>query len=154
MFVFQKKNYFIILFFTLLFINSCNQTDIVNSKIIIDNTISKPLLKNKKIIVNKKNNSLILNAKKYIKKNDTFVKNENSKIIKNNLNLLYGKELNVKNENDVVFEFRNERLLEGRELSNQNLNKKTNKALTAVFKMLKINPSLENQNLNLKNEDI
>ena len=153
MFVFQKKNYFIILFFTLLFINSCNQTDIVNSKIIIDNTISKPLLTNKKIIVNKKNNSLILNAKKYIKKNDTFVKNENSKIIKNNLNLLYGKELNVKNENDVVFEFRNERLLEGRELSNQNLKKKTNKALTAVFKMLKSNPSLENQNLNLKNED-
>ena len=102
MFVFQKKNYFIILFFTLLFINSCNQTDIVNSKIIIDNTISKPLLTNKKIIVNKKNNSLILNAKKYIKKNDTFVKNENSKIIKNNLNLLYGKELNVKNENNVV----------------------------------------------------
>ena len=153
MFVFQKKNYFIILFFTLLFINSCNQTDIVNSKIIIDNTISKPLLTNKKIIVNKKNNSLILNAKKYIKKNDTFVKNENGKIIKNNLNLLYGKELNVKNENDVVFEFRNERLLEGRELSNQNLKKKTNKALTAVFKMLKSNPSLENQNLNLKNED-
>ena len=153
MFVFQKKNYFIILFFTLLFINSCNQTDIVNSKIIIDNTISKPLLTNKKIIVNKKNNSLILNAKKYIKKNDTFVKNENSKIIKNNLNLLYGKELNVKNENDVVFEFRNERLLEGRELSNQNLKKKTNKALTAVFKMLKSNPSLENQNLNLKNEE-
>ena len=153
MFVFQKKNYFIILFFTLLFINSCNQIDIVNSKIIIDNTISKPLLTNKKIIVNKKNNSLILNAKKYIKKNDTFVKNENSKIIKNNLNLLYGKELNVKNENDVVFEFRNERLLEGRELSNQNLKKKTNKALTAVFKMLKSNPSLENQNLNLKNEE-
>ena len=153
MFVFQKKNYFIILFFTLLFINSCNQTDIVNSKIIIDNTISKPLLTNKKIIVNKKNNSLILNAKKYIKKNDTFVKNENGKIIKNNLNLLYGKELNVKNENDVVFEFRNERLLEGRELSNQNLKKKTNKALTAVFKMLKSNPSLENQNLNLKNEE-
>ena len=153
MFVFQKKNYFIILFFTLLFINSCNQTDIVNSKIIIDNTISKPLLTNKKIIVNKKNNSLILNAKKYIKKNDAFVKNENSKIIKNNLNLLYGKELNVKNENDVVFEFRNERLLEGRELSNQNLKKKTNKALTAVFKMLKSNPSLENQNLNLKNEE-
>ena len=153
MFVFQKKNYFIILFFTLLFINSCNQTDIVNSKIIIDNTISKPLLTNKKIIVNKKNNLLILNAKKYIKKNDTFVKNENGKIIKNNLNLLYGKELNVKNENDVVFEFRNERLLEGRELSNQNLKKKTNKALTAVFKMLKSNPSLENQNLNLKNEE-
>ena len=153
MFVFQKKNYFIILFFTLLFINSCNKTDIVNSKTIIDNTISKPLLTNKKIIVNKKNNSLILNAKKYIKKNDTFVKNENSKIIKNNLNLLYGKELNVKNENDVVFEFRNERLLEGRELSNQNLKKKTNKALTAVFKMLKSNPSLENQNLNLKNEE-
>ena len=153
MFVFQKKNYFIILFFTLLFINSCNQIDIVNSKIIIDNTISKPLLTNKKRIVNKKNNSLILNAKKYIKKNDTFVKNENGKIIKNNLNLLYGKELNVKNENDVVFEFRNERLLEGRELSNQNLKKKTNKALTAVFKMLKSNPSLENQNLNLKNEE-
>ena len=60
--------------------------------------------------------------------------------------------MNVINENDVVFEFRNERLLEGRELSNQNLKKKTNKALTAVFKMLKSNPSLENQNLNLKNE--
>jgi hypothetical protein len=153
MFIFRINYCFIILFLTLLFINSCNQSDTTNSKIIIDNTISKPILINKKIIVNKKNNSLILNAKNYIKKNDTFVKNENSKIIKNNLNLLYGKELNVKNENDVVFEFRNERLLEGRELSNQNLKKKTNKALTAVFKMLKSNPSLENQNLNLKNEE-
>ena len=144
MFVFQKNCYFVILFLTLLLINSCNQTDKASSKIIINNTISKPILINKKIIVNKKNNTKILN--------DIFISNDNSKITKKKLNLLDSKVLKEKNENDVVFEFRNERLLEGREALNQNIKTKTNKALTAVFKMLKINPSLENQNLNLKNE--
>ena len=138
MFVFQKNYYFVILFLTLLLINSCNQTDKASSKIIINNTISKPILINKKIIVNKKNNTKFLN--------------DNIKITKKNLNLLDNKVLKEKNENNIVFEFRNERLLEGREALNQNIITKTNKALTAVFKMLKINPSLENQNLNLKNE--
>ena len=143
------------LFLTLLFIHSCNQSDTTNSKIIIDNTISKPILKNKKIIVakiNKKKNSIILNRKKNIKQKHIFVNNNKSKITKKNLNLLDGIASNVINENDVVFEFRSERLLQGRETANPNLKKKTNKALTAVFKMLKRNPSLENQNLNLKNE--
>ena len=85
-------------------------------------------------------------------KNDIFVPNDNSKVIQKNLNLLDDKALNVINESDVVFEFRSERLLQGRKISNLNRKKKTNKALTAVFKMLKLNPSLENQNLNLKNE--
>jgi len=155
MFVFQKNYYFIIGLLTLLFFNSCNQSDINSSKIIIDNTISKPILINKKIIVNKTNkkqNIIILNTKNKITQNDIFAPNYNSKITKKNLNLLDGKTLNVINENDVVFEFRSERLLQGREASSLNRKKKTNKALTAVFKMLKINPSLENQNLNLKNE--
>ena len=117
MFVFQKNYYFVILFLTLLFINSCNQTDDANSKIIIDNTISKPIL------INKKNNLIILNAKNNTKQNDIFVPNNNSKINKKKLNLLDGKALNVINENDVVFEFRSERLLQGREASNQNQKK-------------------------------
>ena len=155
MFIFRINYYFIILFLTLLFINSCNQFDTTNSKIIIDNTISKPILSNKNIIVNKINkekNSIILNEKNNIKQKHIFVPNDKSKITKKNLNLLDGIASNVINENDVVFEFRNERLLQGRETSNPNLKKKINKALTAVFKMLKKNPGLDNQNLNLKNE--
>ena len=136
MFIFRINYNFIILFLTLLFLNSCNQSDIINSKIIIDNTISKSILTNKKIIVNQIN-----------KKNDIKLK---KKIITKKLNLLDGIASNVINENDVVFEFRNERRLQGRE--NLKLNKKTNKALTAVFKMLKRNPSLENQNLNLDSD--
>ena len=155
MFIFRINYCFIILFLTLLFINSCNQSDTTNSKIIIDNTISKSIFSNKNIIVNKINkekNSIILNEKNNIKQKYIFVPNDKKKITKKNLNLLDGIASNIINENDVVFEFRNERLLQGRETSNPNLKKKTNKALTAVFKMLKRNPSLENQNLNLKNE--
>ena len=55
MFIFRINYYFIILFLTLLFINSCNQSDTTNIAIIIDNTISKPILTNKNIIVNKIN---------------------------------------------------------------------------------------------------
>ena len=76
MFIFRKNYYFIMLFLTLLFINSCNQSDTTNSKIIIDNTISKSIFSNKNIIVNKINkekNSIILNEKNNIKQKYIFV---------------------------------------------------------------------------------
>ena len=143
MFIFRINYNFIILFLIILFINSCNQSNMTNSKIIIDNTVSKTILTNKKKIVNQINNT---------KRNEIFKANDKTQITKKKLNLLDGIASNIINENDVVFEFRNERLLQGREALNPNLNKKTKKALTAVFKMLKRNPSLENQNLNLKND--
>ena len=53
-------------------------------------------------------------------------------------------------KNDVVFEFRNERLLQGRDKLKVTQKSKANKALSAVFKMLNQNLSLDNKNLNLK----
>ena len=111
MFIFRINSYFIILFLTLLFINSCNYSSTTNSKIIIDNTMSKPILSNKNIIVNKINkekNSKILNEKNNIKQKYIFVPNDKSKITKKKINLLDGIATNVINENDVVFEFRND----------------------------------------------
>ena len=152
MFIFKINYYFIILCFTFIFIISCNQTDITNSNIIIDNTIRKPILINKNIIANqiiKKKNFKIINEKSNVKFKKFLKTNDNSKIIKKKLNLLDSIASNTINENDVVFEFRNERLLQGREALDTNM--KAKKALTAVFKMLKRNPSLENSNLNLQN---
>ena len=154
MFILRRNYNFIILFLLILFINSCNQSDIVNSKLIIYDNISNPKVTNKKIIVNqinKKEKSLAVNSKIDENTKEIFISNETSKIIKKKLNLIDGIASNVINENNVVFEFRNETLLQGRDNSDLISNKKRKKALTAVFKMFKTNPSLENYNLNLKN---
>ena len=149
MFNFKINCNFIILFLVLLFISGCNQFDIINPNINISNTISKSKLKNKKIIVNQikeQKNSIVINRKNKIKLK------EKNKITKEKLSLLDSIASNEINENDVIFEFSNERLLQGREALNQKAEIKTKKALTAVFKMLKRNSSIENHNLNLKND--
>jgi ABC-type branched-subunit amino acid transport system substrate-binding protein len=59
---------------------------------------------------------------------------------------------NLKNDN-VVFEFKNERLLQGRNLPNNLELKKTNKALSAVLKMFKKNLSSNSTALQLEYND-
>ena len=100
-------------------------------KIIVENKISTELSKKDNASSNNKN----------------FTKN---KIIKSEITLNVKKLELKQNENDVVFEFRNERLLQGRDKLKVTEKSKTNQALSAVFKMLKQNLSLDNNNLNLK----
>ena len=56
-----------------------------------------------------------------------------------------------KQTSDIIFEFRNERLLQGRNISNNVEDKKTRLALSAVQKMFKRNLSSNETELNLKN---
>ncbi|MDC3116417.1 penicillin-binding protein activator [Alphaproteobacteria bacterium] len=108
--------------------NGCQNT---TEKIILENKISTVVQKKDKSVLNKKN----------------FSKN---KILKSKI-ILNKKEITIKQkDNDVIFEFRNERLLQGRDKSKFAEKTKTKKALSAVFKMLEQNLSTENNNLNLK----
>ncbi|MFL2831029.1 MAG: hypothetical protein ACJZ80_06725 [Candidatus Puniceispirillales bacterium] len=100
-------------------------------KIVVENKISTELSKKDNASSNNKN----------------FSKN---KIIKSEITLNVKKLEPKQNENDVVFEFRNERLLQGRDKLKVTEKSKANQALSAVFKMLKQNLSLDNNNLNLK----
>ena len=112
-------------------INGCNRE---NSKLIIENksTPEKSKITNK-VFVNKNN----LN-KKVLK----------STVLKKNI--VMPKE---KQKSDIVFEFRNERLLQGRDISNNVEDKKTRLALSAVQKMFKKNLSSSDTELNLKNNE-
>ena len=56
---------------------------------------------------------------------------------------------NITNENNVTFEFRNERLLQGSEITKEIDNQKSKNALNAVFKMLNMNTSLDNYYWNI-----
>jgi len=127
------KHNLIIIFCILLMINGCNRE---NSKLIIENnsTPEKPKTTNE-VSVNKNN------LKKQVLK---------SKILKKNI--VIPKE---KQTSDIIFEFRNERLLQGRNISNNVEDKKTRLALSAVQKMFKKNLSSSDTELNLKkNENI
>ena len=139
MFNFKIKYSFFLLFITLAFLNSCNSTQNIKTKLTDKNVMSK----NKYISVDK----IIKNNNTKIPQNNTL--KVDSKITKKTLNLLSNPKSNNMNENEVTFEFRNERLLQGRDAKIKKVNKKTKTALTAVFKMLKKNPSLESKNLNL-----
>ncbi len=106
--------------------------------------------KNKKILV--ENNEIInIKSKKNGKLNTEnlqtyeIIKKE---VTSNNEN----PSINLKNDN-VVFEFRNERLLQGRNVPNNVDNKKTKKALSAVLKMLKKNLSSNSTELQLEYYD-
>ena len=110
-------------------INGCQNT---KQKLILENKISTAIAKKDKSVINNKK----------ISKDKIF----KSKIILNK------KENTIKQKNnDVIFEFRNERLLQGRDKSKFTEKTKTKKALSAVFKMLEQNLSLNNDNLNLNN---
>ncbi len=108
-------------------INGCqNNTE----KLILENKISTTIPKKDKSVLNNKKFSQHKVSK--------------SKIILNK------KENKIKQkDNDVIFEFRNERLLQGRDKSKFTEKTKTKKALSAVFKMLEKNLSSSNDNLNL-----
>ena len=125
--------------FTLL--SSCNSNQTIKSKLTNNVIMSK--------YKDVTNNSRI-------KKNTTQTShnyNIASKITKKKIDLLNEVDPDKSNSSDVTFEFRNERLLQGRDVLNQKANKKTKTALSAVFKMFKKNPSLQSKNLNL-NETI
>ena len=130
MFFNHIKHNLIIIFCILLLINGCNNE---NSKLIIENnSIAKKTKKSDKLIVNKKN------LKKKLFKSTTL-----------EINKITPKE---KITNDIIFEFRNERLLQGRNISNNKEEEKTKIALSAVQKMFKRNLSSNETELNLKND--
>ena len=130
--VFNNDNYNIIILFCIFFmINACNKNP---PKIIVEN--SKPSKTNANIKikdVNKKNN--------YLKK----------EVLKETIEFKKLKKSDNQNDDQVIFEFKNERLLQGRDYNPKPIKKKTDKALSAVFKMFKQNLTLDNKNLNLKN---
>ena len=137
MFKFKKNYNLIILFIVILYINSCNSIDKNHNKIIIDDSISKQLLKKNKQTI----------------KSISEIKTYKSKVQKNNLKLLDKIDKNITNENNVTFEFRNERLLQGTEITKESDKQKSKNALNAVFKMLNMNTSLDNQNLNINDNN-
>jgi len=122
----------IVLLCIFLIVNACNQTI-------------------PKVIVEKQNANKLINEKhKIIRNKDYYAE----KVVKKKIGTLNNSSSNKLKDDDVVFEFRNERLLQGKDTRKQIQNKKTNKALSAVFKMLKQNLSLDTTNLNLNNSEI
>ena len=122
----------IILLCIFLIVNGCNQTI-------------------PKIIVEKQNpNKLIKDKQKMTPKNNYFAE----KVVKKKIGTSKNTTTNQLSDNDVVFEFRNERLLQGQVSKKPLQNKKTSKALSAVFKMLNQNLSLDTTNLNLNNTEV
>ena len=119
-------------------INGCNRE---NSKLIIENksTTEKPkITKEKSKIANKV----------FVNKNILKKKVLKSTILKKKI--LIPKE---KQKSDIIFEFRNERLLQGRNINNNVDDKKTRLALSAVQKMFKKDLSSSDTELNLKNNE-
>ena len=122
----------IILLCIFLIVNGCNQTI-------------------PKIIVEKQNpNKLIKDKQKMTPKNNYFAE----KVVKKKIGTSKNTTTNQLSNNDVVFEFRNERLLQAQVSKKPLQNKKTSKALSAVFKMLNQNLSLDTTNLTLNNTEI
>jgi len=123
---FHKIKYNITIFFCiLLMLNGCNKE---NKKFIVEN---------KEVIELKKQNN-------EIPSNEIIAKD---KILKKEIT---SKDDNVSNNNNIIFEFRTERLLHGRNIQNDVKQNKTNKALSAVLKMFKNNLSSSSTELNLK----
>ena len=138
MFLNNIKHNLIIIFCILLMINGCNRE---NSKLIIENksTPEKPkITKEKSKITNKL----------FVKKNNLKKKVLKSTILKKNIEIPKEQQTS-----DIIFEFRNERLLQGRNISNNVEDKKTKLALSAVQKMFKKNLSSSDTELNLKNNE-
>ena len=129
------KHNVIILLCTLLLINGCNKE---NKKIIVEN---KEIPETTKIL------KTVNPAEKFSKQNKT------DKVLKKELksnDTVVSKKLT---NNNVVFEFRNERLLQGRNIDPNLDDKKTKLALSAVQNMFKKNLSSNIIDLNLKNND-
>ncbi len=131
MFFNNIKHNLILILCILLVINGCNNN---NSKLIIENDYT--------VENSEKTNKLL------VKKNDTKKKILKSKILEKN-NIIHKE----KKANNIIFEFRNERLLQGRDISNNIEEEKTKLALSAVQKMFKKNLSSSDTELNLRNND-
>ena len=129
--VFKSNLNIIILFCTFLIVNACNKT---NPKLIVENKTSKKFLEvqNEVTVINKYSPE---------------------KVLKKKLNITKSIASNKINDNDVIFEFKNERMLQGRDQEKPKENQKTNKALSAVFKMFKQNLSSDSANLNLNDTE-
>ena len=132
MFFYNIKHNLIIILCILLMVNGCNDE---NSKLIIENNKiekTKKPNKQKKPFLNKDNlKKEVLNSKK-AETNSTKLKKEN---------------------NNIIFEFRNERLLQGRGISENIIEKKKKLALSAVQRMFKKNLSSNDTELNLTNNN-
>ena len=115
----------------LLMVNGCNKE---NKKIIVEN---------KKPFENTENSKLNTSTKIF----------QINKVLKKEINITDSNITNNLENDNVVFEFRNERLLQGRN-NEKNSAKKTKLALSAVQKMFKRNLSSSNNDLNLKNNNI
>ena len=104
------------------------------------NNTEKLILENKiSTTIPQKNQSVLDNKKFSI-----------DKVSKSKINLNKKENKIKQKDNYVIFEFKNERLLQGRDKPKFTEKTKTKKALSAVFKMLEQNLSLSNDNLNLK----
>ena len=124
MFFFNVKYNLITCFCILLMINGCQNT---TKKLIVENKLS--------IETPKINTTL-----------------KNQKDLKNKI-LLDAIESSTKQEdNEVIFEFKNERLLQGRDKHQLKNKRIAEKAVSAVFKMLKQNLSSDNNDSDLKNK--
>ncbi len=124
------KHNLIIIFCILFLINGCNNQ---SRKLISENNNTVEIKEKSKKPFDNENN---LNKKIL------------GNIIKENNNIT-SKEKN----NNIIFEFRNERLLQGRDIPNINIEKKTKLALLAVQNMFKKNLSSSDTELNLKNNE-
>ena len=111
-------------------INGCQNT---TKKLIVDNELS--------IKTPMSNNTSIKNRKDF-----------QSKIFKSEIILNVEENSPKQEENDVIFEFKNERLLQGRDKNKLKDKKIAEKAVSAVFKMLKQNLSSDNK-LDLKSNN-
>ncbi len=127
MFFDNIKHNLIIILCILLMINGCNDE---NSKLIIENNYKAE--KTNKTFFNKNNLKKEILGNRITEKNNTKLKEEN---------------------NNIIFEFRNERLLQGRNITNNIKEEKTRLALSAVQKMFKKNLSSSDNEINLKNND-
>ena len=132
MFFYNIKHNLIIILCILLMVNGCNDE---NSKLIIENNKiekTKRPNKQKKPFLNKDNlKKEVVNSKK-VETNSTKLKKEN---------------------NNIIFEFRNERLLQGRDISENIIEKKKKLALSAVQRMFKKNLSSNDTELHLTNNN-
>ena len=133
MFFNNIKHSLIIISCILLMINGCKND---NTKLIIEN--NNKAKQTKSLLVNKNN------LQRKILKNSVLKKT----VLKNNKTRLK----DTKN-NNITFEFRNERLLQGRNVSKNIEEEKTKLALSAVQKMFKKNLSSSDTELNLKNNE-
>ena len=131
MFIFKVKYNLIIYICIFLMINGCQ------------NTTNKLIVENKSSIETPKFDKTSINNQKNLK-----TKILKSEIIPNSL-----ENLKKDKDNEVIFEFKNERLLQGRDEYKLTDKKIAEKAVSAVFKMLKQNLSSDNNNFDLKNSN-